>query len=442
MMSFFFDVFAGDYDDDLAELCKGHSGPLGLIRWSALEGKGGQTWRDLSRQLGLHKQAVSITDATPSTGARSLKRALSSGDSTPAGDSSAQARREEVEAERQETWRQTQDFRKKFAHVLSCRASTPADWQRWFESAHAAHRFTGKVGESHRVFVLSSDTFGREGDAPWFNVTDAGEKELETVLKFAVAQTGPCDILLFFDGRSAGNRKTILKHIEHARHLCEVWVVYAPQRRAGRRVAWASATREMGWISLPISRTKIATKARKDNAAKWAPTTHESAYVGVPAARWDNLPTITLSDKQKVFPDGSASTPPPENVFVADHGVPLFWQEKKPVALWEDILTSLDANMVVDLSPGSGAAGRACLRQSIPYVAACRTDAHRTWLGNLFDREACELITKNESPLFETDLAELIKTHFQDVLDQMSEMQRDRGDEEEEEEDVEADEGK
>ena len=65
------------------------------------------------------------------------------------------------------------------------------------------------------------------------------------------------------------------------------------------------------------------------------------------------------------------------------------------------------------------------MRQSIPYVAACRTDAHRTWLGNVLDHEACELIATDESPLFETDLAELIKTHFQDVLDQMAEMQRD-----------------
>ena len=228
----------------------------------------------------------------------------------------------------------------------------------------------------------------------------------------------------------------MLKHVDGTRHLCEVWIVYALQKRPGRWVAWASETREMGWISLPISRTMIATKARQDDvAAGWAPTTHESAYVGVPAARWDNVPTITLADKQQVFPGGSASTPPPENVFVADHGVPLFWQETKPVALWEDILTSLDAKMVVDLSPGSGAAGRACLRKSIPYVACCRTDAHRTWLGNALDREACVLITTDESPLVETDLAEIIKTHFQDVLDQMAEMQRD------EEPAVEAEEG-
>ena len=103
----------------------------------------------------------------------------------------------------------------------------------------------------------------------------------------------------------------------------------------------------------------------------------------------------------------------------------MFWQEKKPPELWEDIVSMLDAKVVIDLSPGSGALGRACLRHSITYVAACGSENHRTWLGNALDREACELITKEKSPLFETDLAELIKTHFQDVLDQMEEMRRD-----------------
>ena len=39
MMSFLFEVFAGDHDGDLSTLFKGHNGPLGLIRWSELNGK-------------------------------------------------------------------------------------------------------------------------------------------------------------------------------------------------------------------------------------------------------------------------------------------------------------------------------------------------------------------------------------------------------------------
>ena len=90
--------------------------------------------------------------------------------------------------------------------------------------------------------------------------------------------------------------------------------------------------------------------------------------------------------------------------------------------------------MVVTISPGSGSAGRACLRGSTTHVAACRTDAHRMWLSNALDREACELVATSESPLFETDLAEQIKRRFQDVLDQMAEMQREAPPHEEEEE--------
>ena len=135
-----------------------------------------------------------------------------SGDA-PSGENST--RREEVEAERVDTWQKTQELRKKLAHVMSTRASTPTEWQKWLDSAQVAHRFVGKAGEAHRVFVLSTDTFGREGDQPWFNVADAGEKELKAVLDFMGTQTSPGDVLLFFDGRSANNRKIIMTHTEN-----------------------------------------------------------------------------------------------------------------------------------------------------------------------------------------------------------------------------------
>ena len=97
-------------------------------------------------------------ESAPATVARSLKRALSDAPAMDGDD----ARREEVDAERRETWTQTQQLRKKSAHVFSTRASTPSDWQKWLESTTVAHRFVGKAGEAHRVFVLSADTFGRE----------------------------------------------------------------------------------------------------------------------------------------------------------------------------------------------------------------------------------------------------------------------------------------
>ena len=42
-------------------------------------------------------------------------------------------------------------------------------------------------------------------------------------------------------------------------------------------------------------------------------------------------------------------------------------------------------------------------------------------MGNILDREACEIVVTNGSPLFEQDLATLLKKHFQDVLTQLEE---------------------
>lgn len=171
-------------------------------------------------------------------------------------------------------------------------------------------------------------------------------------------------------------------------------------------------------MSLPVPRTSLTTKDRTgQTAAKWAQSTHSSFYAGVPPAPWQSLPLISAADKQIVM--GKVPAVPPTKVFDADRGMPLYWQERKPVELWEDLLLSIDAKMVIDLSPGSGAAGRAAMRLGISYVAACREEAHASWLANILDREACELIVKTKSPLFEQTLANLIKSHFAEVLLQL-----------------------
>ena len=86
-----------------------------------------------------------------------------------------------------------------------------------------------------------------------------------------------------------------------------------------------------------------------------------------------------------------------------------------------DILWSLDAQLVVNLSPGSGRVGRACLRSGVHYVALCRAEGHAAWIGNVLDREACELIVTNSTPLFEQDLATMLKQHVQEVFEQLDE---------------------
>ena len=435
VLDFLFDIFDEKFDTDLTLLCKKANGPIGHIQWSELEGDAGKAYRDITRQMGINKQTVSMEDGAPPTSTRSLQRTMSCASSP--GDETEDARKAEMQAERVSAWRSAQQTRKKYALVSTCKFGSEKDIQSWFEKQKTAHSYVGKPAEQHRIFVFSADCFGPESDEPWQKTNGCG-KELAYILDFLKHQNGPYDVVLAFDGRHYDDRRVMEPVMRGLRHLCEVWVTYQPSKRLGKRaVAWASETREIGWISLPVSRTMIPAKTRLGMAAQWGASTHESNYSKVPQVPWDGLPQISATDKAKVMApclNAGAELPrAPDRIFNSDRGTPLYWQEVKPVALWEDLLFSLDGKMVVDLSPGSGSCGRACLRLGIEYVAACRTDAHASWLANVLDRESCELIVTGNSPLFEQDLGALLKAHFQDVLDMLIDQKKAKDNEPEEE---------
>ena len=422
LLDVLFDFFACEYEKELGDLLKKHTGAIALLNFSDLEDEAGKAWRDVVRQLGIHKATVSISEdgGPPSASHRSLKRVL-----TEEGVADEDDREVEMKKERAEAWKNAQLNRKKLATVCHAPIKTAADIQKLFERQKAAFQFNGKAGESHRVFVFSCDTSGPEGSEPWKNTSET--KELSTWLEFMQNQKGPCDVLLSFDGRNGVDRKTLAKEMEKTRNGCEVWVTYKSTKRLGRRVAWASDSREVGWISFPVPRTSIPIKERSEESAEWAESTHDSVYSGVAPVPWDGLPMISASDKARVFgmrisgstPDESEVTKPPSKIFDSDRGMPLYWAERKPVEFWEDMLWSVDAQMVVDLSPGSGSVGRACLRSGLQYLAVCRTESHAAWVSNILDREACDLIVTNNSPLFEQDLATMIEKHFKDILEQI-----------------------
>ena len=85
---------------------------------------------------------------------------------------------------------------------------------------------------------------------------------------------------------------------------------------------------------------------------------------------------------------------------------------------WYDVfLEEINAGLVIDLSPGSGAMARACLNQGIQYVGICRTERHCSWLTNILNKAAVECIARNDSPLYQQDLASNISAHFNDIID-------------------------
>ena len=321
---------------------------------------------------------------------------------------------------RQDAWKSVQAVRKKYATVSVGKFNTSADLQRWFEKQRPAFQFKGKPGESHRVFVASADTFGDECGQPWQSLSNKSE-DFGELVKFMSSQTGAADLLLCFDGRNVADRKVIEPLMESTRNSGDLWILYKPMARlGGKGSVWSSNLKEVCWISFPVSRT--SSKADDKNSTRdeddWMTG---GSYCGVEAVPWKSLPLLPVADKATIM--GGEPAVPPTTVFDADlMGMPLYWQESKPISLWEDVFSTVGAQFVVDLSPGSGAAGRAAMRLGISYLGLCRGDRHALWLANVFDRVACHLIADAKAPLFDKDLASSINTHFDDVLKHMAKM--------------------
>ncbi len=212
--------------------------------------------------------------------------------------------------------------------------------------------------------------------------------------------------------------------MDTARNLSEVWLVYnvsEDHQSLGRRVAWGSANREMGWVSFPKNRTMIPVKERNTDcfSASGEASTYASTFTNVSPMPCSRLPFLSVADKCKIL--GAREVAHTLKGFDSGNGLPLCWQEKKPVDFWVQFLKQIDAEAVVDVTPGSGTVGRACMKLGLQYLAVCRSEYHTSWLQNVLDRQAVELIVTSQSPLYEQDLATLIETHFSDVLDQLNE---------------------
>lgn len=278
-------------------------------------------------------------------------------------------------------------------------------------------------GEAHRLFVWSADLFAESLDMPWVKGAVVSPL-MKPVLEFIVAQQGPVDTHLVCDGRCRQVRKLMEEIMENDRHLSELWAVYGRTERLGRRVSYACENREAMLLSSCLPRTSIPAKDRRGAyAGAGEDSTHASSYTNIPPVPWGALPQIKLEDKMRIVggPVDALAAPQGRNLYDSSRGVPLFWSERKPVAFWSQLISDLDIKCILDLSPGSGSLARAALADGVQYVGVVRNPEHASWLQNVLDRYALELVTKSGTPLFEQDLATCIAEHFQEVLDQLQE---------------------
>jgi hypothetical protein len=237
-------------------------------------------------------------------------------------------------------------------------------------------------------------------------------------VQFVSQQRGQSDVLCFFDGRSRLCRRAIEKLTENCRFMTEIFLVYCPTHRLGRRVAWSGNNCEVCLASFPVNKTMLAARDRGGtfNAAGEV-STHDTTYSGVQPVPWGALPLLSAADKAKLLAVSQESVEQPkQSVFDAAGGIPLFWQERKPTSFWKKLYGDLQARCVVDLTPGAGLAARAALELGIPYLGFTRTVEHGQWLGQVCDRNALQAAVTTGTALHNADLAGSIEDHFSDVL--------------------------
>ena len=132
------------------------------------------------------------------------------------------------------------------------------------------------------------------------------------------------------------------------------------------------------------------------------------------------------------LPEGPAS--PPSKFADLNGAVPLLWQERKTVPFIRGFLKDIKVQCVIDITPGSGVVGQACLLEGFPYLGFARTGAHAAFLQNKLDRDALSIITISGSALYQADMAAHTQEHFADIVD--ASIGQDEEDEEEDDEEV------
>ena len=242
---------------------------------------------------------------------------------------------------------------------------------------------------------------------------------MKTILSFFSAQNGPFDATMAFDGRSRSCRKAIELVMEKRRHFCELWVVYAPTRRMGRKVFFASDNKETCGVSLPLPRTQLAVKSRDGFNRVGEESTHDSTYTGVTPLAWGAVQKFHAEPKKAIL--GFDAPIPNNKLYDSTMGMPLFWQERKNTKFWAQLLHDLNIRAVFDATAGTGQLARACLQHGILYTGVAKNQTHAQMLNKILDRHAVSLVGQTGAACHDADLAALAKEHFSDlteILDQ------------------------
>lgn len=332
---------------------------------------------------------------------------------------------EAAKAERQDVWKRAVAQRKKFvtlAQVKNPRAR--ASYQEVLKKHLSFSNYSGNPPLKHRVFTFSAELIHQKGKQPWLEASvppDGGI--MEEILQFMVNSCrGPADVVMAWDGCMKRTVRRSLEDTIGGLSCCaEVNIVYSSSWNSWikKKLLYTSENMETGYVSMPVGRNKIGVQKRVggSGSAGSEESTHWTTMSAVALPARTSLARIDTADKEKIFTEKPGDLPKKWTDLVSG-GVPLYWQECKSLPVWVQLMTDVKADVVVDLSPGSGILATACMQLGIPYLGIVSSTTHMSWLTNVLDRAALQYIVQSGHVLYQDDLATLVKDMFADLLEQ------------------------
>ena len=408
---FLYDLFGGNYDEAiLAHELEAHKDYMS-VEWSCVEGM--EEYTAVVKCLKTRVAAVDISasDAPPPVTARTLKRMQSDSEEQNA-----------IKKDRDELWLKAAQNRKRFVAFTTTVNYAPASLSRATVSRVSQATYQGKQLEKHRAWVFSCDLNLEAEKNPWSN-EPGWSKQCAQAVQFVLTQAQAYDVIMLFDGRSRSCRRQIEKLIDegsHAVKLTEMHIHYKqPESKEGRRVAFQGKRVETFYVMSNFPLTMLKSVERTELNALGERSSHDAAYSGVESLHWARMPKISRENKQTI--SGGSVLPPSPSAGVYDDtsGVPLFWQERKPELFYKILLQEWKVKNVIDLTPGSGTLARTCMTQGWQYLGLCWNAEQSSWLQNVLNRRALQIIATSGTALFEQELADMIKEHFKELLDEL-----------------------
>ena len=363
--------------------------------------------KELMRSLHAAENVVKATGSVPQASLRSLVRQHSDGADPKA-----------VEAERADVWKRAQTQRRKFVTLaLVKNATAKASYQEVLNKRGGdVAKFQGRPGEEVRMFAMSADLLNQSGDEPWKKASEPEPNSFKAILEFLSGCRGVADATVAFDGCVAKVRRQIEDDLMRkiSGDYQELFVVYNKSWNDcfKKKMVFGSDNVEIGFVALPGNRSRVEIKERDGGESS-----HFRSMSGVVIPPRMSLPRVSHEDKKKIFADTPDITSLPKKWRdQVPSGEPLNWQETKSRDFWLRVLQELSVKAVVDVSPGSGSLGVACMEAGVSYFGICQSNVHFTWLGNVLDRAALQYVSEAGTHLYQEDLAAHVKEIFSDML--------------------------